>query len=181
MPGGAPVGTERGELGLPRFLARLPDHPGLGRVQQQLAPFLQLSGPQRLSLLVDPSPERKRLGRPDFDLDVIRDGVEACDAVVLPPAQQRLVALKPDQGLGPVHPRTEEGRDRRGVARAGEVQQGRFGGGLRVVQFLVLAAGPDDPPVFVATDVDLALAAGERAGGELLDHAFRVRAQGLYL
>ncbi|GAA1119172.1 hypothetical protein GCM10009577_47470 [Streptomyces javensis] len=61
------------------------------------------------------------------------------------------------------------------------MQQGRFGGGLRVVQFLVLAAGPDDPPVLIALEVDLALAAGARAGGELLDQALIVAAQALYL
>ncbi|WP_187281781.1 hypothetical protein [Streptomyces sp. gb1(2016)] len=37
---------------------------------------------------------------------------------------------------------------------------------------LAAGAGTDDPSVFVASDVDLALAAGERAGGELLDEAF---------
>ncbi len=59
------------------------------------------------------------------------------------------------------------------------MEQGGFGGGLCVV--LVLAAGPDDPPVFVAPDVDLALPAGERAGGELLDESFIMTAQALYL
>jgi hypothetical protein len=65
------------------------------------------------------------------------------------------------------------------------VQQVGFCGGLRVVLLLVLAvafaAGPDDPPVFVAPDVDLALAAGEGAGGELFDQALIVAAQALYL
>jgi hypothetical protein len=63
------------------------------------------------------------------------------------------------------------------------VEQRRFGGGLRVVLVLAvaLAAGPDDPPVLVTTDVDLALAAGERAGGELLDQTLIMRAQALYL
>ncbi len=63
------------------------------------------------------------------------------------------------------------------------MQQRRFGSGLGVVLFLVfavtLAAGPDDPPVLVAPDVDLALSAGEGAGGELLDEAFVVAAEAL--
>jgi hypothetical protein len=63
------------------------------------------------------------------------------------------------------------------------VQQGRFGGCLRVVLLLVLAVaravGPDDPSVFVAPHLDLALAACESAGGELLDESFIVTAQAL--
>jgi hypothetical protein len=65
------------------------------------------------------------------------------------------------------------------------VEQGGFGSGLRVVLLLVLAvafaAGPDDLPVFVAPDVDLALAARECPGSELLDESFVMRAQALYL
>jgi hypothetical protein len=57
------------------------------------------------------------------------------------------------------------------------VQQRRFGSGLHVV-LLVLAAGPDDLAVCVAPDVDLALAAGESAGGELLDESFVMTAEG---
>ncbi|KFG72921.1 hypothetical protein FM21_18855 [Streptomyces mutabilis] len=43
----------------------------------------------------------------------------------------------------------------------------------------VLAAGvgTDDPSVFVASDVDLALSAGAGAGGELLDESFITTAQ----
>ncbi|WP_384464920.1 hypothetical protein [Streptomyces sp. NPDC057543] len=47
------------------------------------------------------------------------------------------------------------------------MQQRGLAGGLRVVVLLVLAvtlaAGPDDLPVLVTPDVDLALPAGERA------------------
>ncbi|KUN74958.1 hypothetical protein AQJ64_44545 [Streptomyces griseoruber] len=65
------------------------------------------------------------------------------------------------------------------------MKQGGLGGGVGVVLLLVLAialsAGPDDPPVLIALEVDLALAAGEGAGGELLDQALIMRAQALYL
>ncbi|GHB30904.1 hypothetical protein GCM10010346_62860 [Streptomyces chryseus] len=64
------------------------------------------------------------------------------------------------------------------------MEQGGFGGGLRVVLLVLavaLAAGPDDLPVLVAPDVDCALAAGERAGSELLDESFIVRSKSLYL
>ncbi|GGY52653.1 hypothetical protein GCM10010384_68080 [Streptomyces djakartensis] len=44
---------------------------------------------------------------------------------------------------------------------------------------VALAAGPDDPPVLIALEVDLAFAAGERAGGEPLDQALIVAAQAL--
>lgn len=63
------------------------------------------------------------------------------------------------------------------------MQQRGLGSGVGVVLLLVvalaLAVGPDDPPVLIAMDVDLALAAGERAGGELLDQALIVAAQAL--
>ncbi|WP_376210470.1 hypothetical protein [Streptomyces sp. NPDC056304] len=63
------------------------------------------------------------------------------------------------------------------------MEQGGLGGGVGVVLLLVLAvvlaAGSDDPSVLVALDVDLALAAGEGAGGELLDQALIVTAQAL--
>jgi len=42
---------------------------------------------------------------------------------------------------------------------------------------LAAGAGADDPSVFVPSDVNLALAAGERGGGELLDESFIVTAQ----
>ncbi|WP_435845779.1 hypothetical protein [Streptomyces exfoliatus] len=65
--------------------------------------------------------------------------------------------------------------DRGGVAWAGEVERGRFGGGLRVVALLALAislaAGPEDLAVLVTPDVDLAFPARERQEGELLDQA----------
>lgn len=66
------------------------------------------------------------------------------------------------------------------------MEQRRFGGGVgAVVVLLVLAvaltAGPDDPPVLVTLDVDLALPARERPGGELLDQALIVAAQAFYL
>lgn len=103
--------------------------------------------------------------------------------VLLPPADEGLVALQPHQGLGPVDPGAQERRDGRRVARAGEVEQGRLGGGLRVVLLLVhavtLAAGPDDASVFIAPDVYLALPAGEGAGGELLDESFIMTAESL--
>lgn len=44
---------------------------------------------------------------------------------------------------------------------------------------VALAVGADDPPVLVAPEVDLALAAGEGSGGELLDEAVVMRAQAL--
>lgn len=183
VPHGPPVGPERGELGLPRFLARLPHHPGLRRVQQRLAPLLQIPGPQRLPLLVDPAAKGEVLGDADLDLDVIGHGVEAGDLVLLPPPEQGLVALEPDQGLRPVDPGAQERRDHRGVARAGEVEQGSFGGGLRVVVVLVLAvplaAGPDDLPILVTPDVNLALPARERAGSELHDKSLIMTAEPL--
>ncbi|MFF5158021.1 hypothetical protein ACFY3N_17560 [Streptomyces sp. NPDC000348] len=55
--------------------------------------------------------------------------------------------------------------------------------GVGVVVFPVFAvvlaagAGADDPSVFVASDVDLALSAGVGAGGELLDESFIMAAQ----
>ncbi|WP_437091110.1 hypothetical protein [Streptomyces sp. enrichment culture] len=56
--------------------------------------------------------------------------------------------------------------------------------GVGVAVFLVFAvvlaagAGADDPSVFVASDVDLALSAGVgRGGGELLDESFIMTAQ----
>lgn len=180
---GPPVGAERGQLGLPRLFARLPHHPGPRCVQQRLAPLLQLPGPQRLSLLVDPSAKRKRLRRPHFDLDIVGNGVETGDLVLLPPPEQGLVALQPHQGLRPVDPGAQERRDRRGVARAGEVEQGSLGGGLRVVVLLVLAitlaAGPDDLPFLVTPDVNLALPARERAGSELLNKSLIMTAEPL--
>lgn len=104
---------------------------------------------------------------------------------VLQTGQQRLVALEPDRGFGPVDPGAQEGRDGRAVARAGEAEQGRFGGGLCVVVLLVLAvalaAGPDDPPLFVTPEVGLALPMGEGAGGELFNQALIMGAQALYL
>src|SRR5690606_37993563 len=85
--------------------------------------------------------------------------------------------------LRPVHTRAQERRDRGGVARAGEVQQRGPGSGVGAVPVpaVTLSAGPDDPPVLIALEVDLVLAAGERAGGELLDQALIVAAQALYL
>lgn len=181
VPRGPLVRPQHGELGLPRFLSRLPHHPGLRRVQEDLAPVLQFPGPQRLALLVHPPPERKRLRRPDLDLNVVGHGVDAGDLVLRAPADQGLIALQPRQRLRPVDPGAQERGDRRRVAGRGEVQQGGLGSGVGVVLLLVLAlsAGPDDPPVFIVLEVDLALAAGERAGGELLDQALIMRAQAL--
>lgn len=70
------------------------------------------------------------------------------------------------------------------ASRGGEVEQGRFGGGLGVVVLLVLvvlAVGADDPAFFVALDVDLALlvAPGQSTGGELLNESFIMRAEAL--
>ncbi len=48
-----------------------------------------------------------------------------------------------------------------------------------VLLVLALAAGADDPPVLVAPEVDLALALGEGAGGELLDEAVVMTAEAL--
>ncbi|WP_181384330.1 hypothetical protein [Streptomyces sp. NWU49] len=58
----------------------------------------------------------------------------------------------------------------------GEAQQGRLGSGTVVVLpvLAVLVAGPDDPPVLVTLEVDLALPAGAGAGSELLDRALVV-------
>lgn len=185
VPGGPPVSAEHRELPLPRLLARFPDHAGLGCLEQFLAPRLELPGPQRLALLVHPPSEGERLRDTNLNLGVIRNGVQAGDLVLLPPAQQRLVALQPDQGLGPVDPGAQERGDGRWVARCGEVEQRRLHSGLGAVLLLVLAAalsaGPDDPPVLVAPEVDLAPAAGARAGGELLDQALIMAAQALYL
>lgn len=63
------------------------------------------------------------------------------------------------------------------------MEQPGLGSGVGVVLLLVLAvaAGPDDSPVLVTPDVHLAPAAGERAGGELLDESFIMTAQALYL
>lgn len=65
------------------------------------------------------------------------------------------------------------------------MEQGGFGGGLGVVVLLVLAVaravGADDLAVLVALDMDLAFAAGEGAGGELLDESFIMTAESLYL
>lgn len=67
------------------------------------------------------------------------------------------------------------------------MQQRRLGSSVGVALLLVLApapapaVGPDDPPVVVALDVGLALAAGEGAGGELFDQALVVAAQAFYL
>lgn len=120
---------------------------------------------------------------PHFDLDVAGNGVDAGDLVLRPPTDQGLVALQPHQGLRPVDPGPQERRDGRRVARSGEVEQGGFGGGLGVVVLLVLAitfaSGPDDLPVLVPLDVDLALPACERAGSELLDQTFVMRTQAL--
>lgn len=176
---GAPVGAEGGEFGLPGFLAGFPHHPGLRRVQQLHAPRLQLTRSQRLALLMHPPPQRKRLRHAHLALNVVGDGVEAGDLVLGPPAQQGLVALEPHQALRPVDPGAQERRDGGRVAGSGEVEQGRFCGGLGVVVLLVLAvlaAGADDLAVGVAFHVDLAgvLAAGEGAGGELLDESFVV-------
>jgi hypothetical protein len=63
------------------------------------------------------------------------------------------------------------------------VEQGRFGSGVGVVVFLVLAVdlavGADDLPVLIAPDVHLALPAAEGTGGELLDELFIVTAESL--
>lgn len=175
-------GPERGELGLPRLLARFPHHPCPGRVQQFLAPFLQLTRAQRFALLVDPPAQREESDS-EFDFRVVRDGVQAGDLVLFAPAQQGLVALQPHQRLRPVHPGAQESGDRRRVPGGGEVQQRRLHRGLGVVLLLVLAVtvGPDDPAFFIALHVDLAgvVAAGQGAGGELLNEAFVVRAQAL--
>lgn len=53
------------------------------------------------------------------------------------------------------------------------MEQDRLGSGVGAV-LLVLAVGPDDPPVLVAPDVDHALSAGEGAGGELLHEVLGV-------
>lgn len=111
VPGGSPVGPERGEFGLPRLLAGLPDHPGLWRVQQVLAPFFELFGPQGFARLVDPPPGREGLGDADLGLGVVGDGVQAGDAVLGPPPDEGLVALQPDEAAGPVDPGAQEGRD----------------------------------------------------------------------
>jgi hypothetical protein len=55
------------------------------------------------------------------------------------------------------------------------VQQGGLGSALGLgVPALAFGCGGDDPPVRIALEVDLALAAGEGTGGELFDEAFRV-------
>lgn len=130
-------------------------------------------------MLVDPPAERERLGDADLGLRVIRHGVQTGDAVLLPPAQQGLVALQPDQGFGSVHPRAQEGGDGGGVAGAGEVQQCGFDRALCVVLLLVLAArltGAGDLSVLVADEVvQLGLRLPRQgAGGELFDESFVV-------
>lgn len=172
VPGGPPVRPEYRELGLPRLLAGLPDHPGFRRVQQRLAPLLEFVGAQGLALLVHPPPEREVLRDADLGLRVVRHGVHASDAVLRPPSDQGLVALQPHQGFRPVDPCAQERGDRGGVPQVGEVQQSRLGGGVGVVLLVLavaLAASPDDPPVLVAPNVDLALAVGEGAGGLALE------------
>lgn len=144
---------------------------------------IEFAGAQGFALLVDPSPEGEVLGDADCGLGVVGDGVQAGDFVLPAPAQQRLVAFQPCQGLRPVDAGTQEGRDGGGVARAGEVQQRGLGSAVGVVLVLTVsfAAGTDDLPVLVAPEVDLALAVGEGAGGELLDESFVMTAESLYL
>ncbi|CAL9632062.1 hypothetical protein SUDANB9_06079 [Streptomyces sp. enrichment culture] len=48
---------------------------------------------------------------------------------------------------------------------------------LALDDVLAAGVGTDDPSVFVASDVDLALSAGAGAGGELLDESFITTAQ----
>lgn len=74
-------------------------------------------------LLVDPPPERERLGGAGLGFGVVRDCIQARDAVLLAPPAEGLVALEPDQGLGLVHPGAQERCDRRRVPWDGEVQQ----------------------------------------------------------
>jgi len=100
VPGGPAVGPECGELVLPRFLTGLPDHAGLRGVQEGLAPFFQLAGPQGFPLLMDPSAKREVLGDADLDLGVVGDGVDAGDLVLLPPADEGLVALSHTRDSG---------------------------------------------------------------------------------
>lgn len=105
----------------------------------------------------------------------------AGDAVLGAPEQAGLVALQPHRRFRPVDPGAKERRDRRGVARAGEVQQRRLGRGAGAVFLLALAlaAAPDDLAVLVALEVDLANSVGEGTGGELLDQVLVVAAQAL--
>lgn len=180
VTGGLPVQPQCGELVLPCLLVGLPDPSCLGRVQQGLASLLQFPGSQGFALLVYPPAQRESFRDADLGLHVVGDGVETGDLVFLPPVEQGLVALQPYQRLRPVDPGAQERCDGRRVARRGEVEQRRLGGGPRVAGFLVLAvafaAGADDPSVLVAPDVDLVLSAGEGAGGELLDQVLVVGA-----
>ncbi|TDU73540.1 hypothetical protein EDD91_0097 [Streptomyces sp. KS 21] len=60
------------------------------------------------------------------------------------------------------------------------MQQRGLRGGIGVVLLvLAFAAGTNDSPVRVAPNMDLALPAGEGAGGKLLDEALIVTAQAL--
>lgn len=105
------------------------------------------------------------------------------DAVLGAPASEGLVALEPDQGLGADDAAAGEGGDVGGVAGGGEVDHDRgdavgllLGLVARLLPVSVLRPGRGG-----GADVDASVfgAACQGAGGELVDHAFRVRAQGL--
>lgn len=59
MPGGTPEQPQDDQLGLLGILAGFPHHPGLGGVQQGLAPLLQLTRPEGFPLLMGPSTQRE--------------------------------------------------------------------------------------------------------------------------
>lgn len=182
VAGGLAVGPEYGEFGLPCLFAGFPDHPCLWGVEQGLAPVFEFSGAQGFALLVYPPAEGEVLGDADFDLGVVGDGVQAGDVVLGPPADEGLVALQPHQGFGPVDAGAQERGDRGRVPGRGEVEQGRFRGGVGVVLLALTvtsAAGADDPPLLVPPDMNLALAARQSPGGELLDEALIVTARAL--
>lgn len=92
---GAVEGAQGGEFVLPGFVAGFPHHPGL--VEESLAVGIEFARAVHAPLLVNPPPQRECLGGAGFGLGVVRDGVQAGDAVLFPPAEQGLVSLEPDQ------------------------------------------------------------------------------------
>ena len=57
MSVGTPVGAQDGELVLPGFVARFPDHAGFGGVEELAAVRVEVAGTLRPPLLVDPAPD----------------------------------------------------------------------------------------------------------------------------
>jgi hypothetical protein len=56
---------------------------------------IELTGAQRLALLVHPPPQREVLGDADLDLGVVRDGVQAGDAPAFTDVMARLRVCQP--------------------------------------------------------------------------------------